>query len=383
MQISHERRPFGAKQTSTRGRASRALVVLTVLAAFVAVMPIVAAIVRPGGGPAVAPTAFASAPAGEYVVVATSGQDSDTIFVAPATSPDAAIKIATVPHLRGYFARGAVSPEGRRLALVVADGGTAANPVAALYILNLETAALTGLAANVDYLQTPVWAPDGQSVVFTRAATSGTPLAQAAIFRAGATGSGENEALRFDAALGVYPVAFDPAGRLVSVVIDGRGSTAYRDGAEAARLSAHITRDWALSPDGASLAFIEANASAGLRYQAKVISLEGAAGGDAVAQSAGASGQQLGASWKPGAGAPTFGAEPLPESSGGAALAQAASPGFDVPLAYSAAGDYLAVQRWTGSGFASPGHVTIEVVSEDGRRTPLGAFTRFYGWAAR
>ncbi len=383
MQISHERRPFGAKQTSARGRASRALVVLTVLAAFVAVMPIVAAIVRPGGGPAVARTAFASAPAGEYVVAANSGEGADVIFVAPATNPDAAIEIATIPHLRGYFARGAVSPEGRRLALVVADGGTPANPVAALYVLNLETAALTRLAATVDYLQTPVWAPDGQSVYFTRTATSGSPLAQVPVFRAGVDGRVENEVLRFDAALGVYPVAFDPAGRLVSVVIDGRGSTAYRDGVEAARLSAQITRDWALSPDGALLAFIEADASAGLRYQAKVISLEGAAGGDVAAQSASAQGQQLGASWKPGAAAPTFGAEPLSAASDGAALAQAASSGFDVPLAYSAAGDYLAVQRWTGSGFASPGHVTIEVVSEDGGRTPLGAFTRFFGWAAR
>lgn len=361
----------------------RVFVGLAALAAVVAVLPIVGAILQPGAGPATPRTAFAAAPAGEYVVVARTGEAADTIFVAPATDPAAAIEIATIPHLRGYSATGAVSPEGRRLALVVADSGTVARPAASLYVLDLETAVLSRLAGGVDHLQTATWAPDGRSALFTRTAESTGPTATVAFLRVSTGGGAEQELYHFDNALGAYAAGFDLAGRLVTVVIDSRGSTAYRDGVQAVRLSSQITRDWEPSPDGQSLAFIEADTTSGLRYVAKVVSLEGAATGEASAQSAGDAGQQLGVSWKPGAAGPTFGNEPAAATSPGDAFAQGAASGFDVPLAYSPGGERLAVQHWTGPDFNHAGQVSLELAGGDGSRTPLAGFTRFFGWAAR
>ncbi|MCE7927945.1 MAG: hypothetical protein DYG91_05510 [Chloroflexi bacterium CFX7] len=381
MQISRDRLTHRTRGANARGRASRAIIFVSVLGAVVAVMPIIAAVVSSPGTPRGARTAFASASPGEYAVVAQTGEERDTIFVAPADGPDAAIEIASIPHLRGYSATGAVSPEGRRLALVVADGGTPAYPSASLYVLNLESATLARVANGVDHLQTVAWAPDGQSIYFTRTAQGSGPRARVAIYRVGTAGDGEREVRGFEGVLGVYIAGIDPLGRLASVVIDGRGSTAYRDGAEAAHLSTQITRDWELSPDGEWLAFIESDASAGLQYRAKVVSLAGSTQGQVAAQSAGG-GQQLGVSWRPGAASPTFGQEPA-VTGAGVVAAQAGTTGFDVPLAYSPGGEHLAVQHWSGAGFERPGNVTLELLAEDGSRTALAEFTRFYGWAAR
>jgi len=364
------------------------LVGLTVLAGLVAILPIVGAMVAAlaggDGSPGAPRTAFATAPVGEYAVVARNGQDADVIFVAPASNPDAASEIARIPHLPGFASTGAVSPEGRRLALVAADAGTPARPGGSLYLLDLETAALTRLAIRVDYLQTPVWSPDGRDLVFTRTVEGDGAAASVAILRVAVDGSGERQASTFERVLGAYAVGFDPSGRLVTVVIDGRGSTAYRDDSEAAHLSTQITRDWKLSPDGSRLAFIESDTSDGLQYRSSIVSLDGGTAGEVAAQSAsGDGGQQLGVAWKPGAPDPTFGREPVAILATEGVSAQAVTGGFDVPVAFSPGGSGLAVQHWSGPNFGQAGKMSLQVVADDGSRTSFDAFTRFYGWATR
>jgi hypothetical protein len=354
-----------------------------VLAGAVAVVPIAIGIVAAlsgGSGGTPARTAFATAPSGHYAVVARNEPEADVIWVAPADDPSSAIEVARVPHLPGYASTGAVSPDGARLALVTVESGSPAHPVAALNVVELETGALTRLAADVDELQVPVWSPAGDALVVTRTEDGEAGAATVATIRIAADGA-ESELSRRERVLGSYPVAFDPAGMLVEVVIDGRGSTLVRGGREVLALSTHVTRDWQLSPDGAALAFIEANLDGGLQYLARTATIEGA--GLASAQAAPEEGQALGVSWRPGDSAPTFGREP--GTAAGTALAQVAAdaPGFDVPLAYAPDGQTLAVQHWSGSSFAEPGRVNLEVVGMDGRRTGLAGFGRFYGWAAR
>lgn len=353
------------RRPRARLRARRAA---ALLAAAVALTALIAVLLTRGGGPPA--TAFADAPAGQYAVVTRTDGAASVIGVVNAADGHA-IEVATVAHLPGFAPRGSVSPNGRWLALIAVTGGVPEQPLAALLALHLETGEARILAANVDPLQEALWTPDSGAVVVTRGGADGI-----AVLRVGLDGA--ETALERRDALAVAPVGFDAAGRLLAVVLDGRGSTLTRGGADARHLSAHLTRDWALSPDGAALAFVEANLDGGLRYLPRVAAI--AAGAVAAASmNVPGEGQALGAAWPPTGGPPRFGHEP--ESSPGGVRAQAAG-GFDVPLGYSRDGAALAVRRWSGSGFAEPGDARLQIVAGGERRT-LDGFSRFHGWTAR
>ncbi len=356
-----------------RNQMHRVFVAIGIVAGVMAILPIAGALVAAviGHDPATH-TAFASAPPGNYAVFSTAGDTADQIRVAPANNPDAAVYVATVPHLPGYFARGAVSPSGTLLALVVADGGTQADPIASLTVVNLETAKQTRIASSVDYLQDPVWQPDSKAVMVVSAQDDGIALLQA-----GTDASVPTHVHTYDAT-GFYPVGFNPAGQLVSVLLDGRGSTVVVGEDEVTSLSPGITRDWELSPDGSQIAFIETDLSSGVHYLPRVVSLAAASSSANVStMAATANLQALGVAWSPTGGEPAFGMEP---GGSGAVVAQAA--GFDVPLDYSADGSSLAVSHWSGSSFEEPGSARFELLTPSGRSELTGA-TRFFGWSAR
>ena len=186
----------------------------------------------------------------------------DIISVAPLANPAEATEVARVAHLDGFAANGAVSPDGKLLALVVPDAGNAAHPAGSLLVVTLETGKQARLLADIDPQQTPVWANDSGSVVVTTPNASGSqPSGDAAVrfVRVPAAGGTPQTIYQPGAVLGAYAVGFDPGGRFLAVIIDGRGSTLVRDGSELLNLSTQITRDWRLSPDGKQLAFIEAD----------------------------------------------------------------------------------------------------------------------------
>ncbi len=349
------------------------LIAATLAAAFIAVMPIVAAVLT--GTSAGTRTAFASAPAGEYAVVVRSEESFDIVLAAPAAGGDL-VEVTRVTHLPGYGIKGQTSPDGRLLAVLVPDTGSAANPVTSLAVIDLETGASVRLANAVDDALAPVWTRDGGRVVFTRSVPAGS-LSRVSVLSIPARGGDEHEEFAATA-LGVYPFGVTPAGALASVVIDARGSTLVAGGRELALLSAQITRDWKLSPDGSRVAYIETDLANGVSYHARVFSIDGA--GTATAQALSAPGQQLGVAWRPGTGEAVFGQEPSRNADPVQAQASSA-PGFEVPLAYSAAGTGV-VQAWSGSSFTDPGPMQLTLV-RDGQRVALGAGMRFLGWSAR
>jgi hypothetical protein len=165
------------------------------------------------------------------------------------------------------------------------------------------------------------------------------------------------------------------------VVIDARGSTLQENGQDLLHLAPSITRDWALAPDGSAIAFVEVATESGVRYVARVATLEGA--GAVRAQALSNPGvEALGVAWKPGA-SPAFGAVPRGDITTGDVSAQGLrSGGFDVPLGYSADGTYLLVTHWDGVSFASPGRPELQVLGPDGRAT-IPRFEGFLGWVRR
>ncbi len=364
-----------------RAHAPYWLLGASVAAAFAAVLPIAFALIGGVGGKGVPSRAFAQAPPGLSVVGVRAAELEDILVVAPVSALGDIREIAHIPHLPGYISTGAVSPDGRSVAVVSADGGTPAQPSASLYVVDIATGELHRRAENIDALQTAVWSRDGAALYVTRTGGAGT-LVDVEVVRVPIDGSAVSRAATFGRVLGAYPIGEGAGAGLLTVVINAAGSTLLRaDGTVVLALSPAITRDWKLSPDGAQLAFIEANLERGLQYIQRVVRLEGSAerSGNGAAQTA-ASGEQLGVAWAPRATAPTFGQEPGGRSAN--AVAQSNADGFDVPLAFSPEGAFLAVQAWSGDSFQSPGEVTLEAVASDGGRAEI-PFTRFFGWASR
>lgn len=357
---------------------SRLIIGVSVLAAVIAIAPIIAAVFGVSSATVQPRTAFASAPSGNYVVVSRTEGAQDVIAVVWAENPGAVTELARVPHIEGMGTTGTVSPDGTMVAVVAVDAGTPTRPVASLVTVDLLSGELFRAALRIDPDQRPVWAPDGRSIVVTRTAGADSSGSDVQVLRVALRGTEEVLWTARDV-LGVYPVGFEPSGALLAVTIDGGGSTVVRNGDEAFQISGSFTRDWQLSPDGRELAFIEADLADGLRYVARRVSI----GGETVsAQSVMADISALGVAWNPATGSVEFGIEPGSSGEGVSVQALRASGGFDVPLGFAPDGSSLAVTRWSGEDFRHPGTPAIQVV-EGANRASIEGYTRFLGWARR
>jgi len=331
------------------------------------------ALLEQAGGPS--QTAFARAPGGQYAVVAKNTGAATVVTVVGAGAVADPMEIATVPHWRGYRLRGTVSPSGRQVALLSPDHGLAAHPLASLLALDLETGLVTRLAEGLEPLQEVLWTPDSTAVVVTHSGRTATGELHVAVVRIDLDGR-QTVIERHAGALMVAPLGFDAKGRLLAVRLDADGSTLTRAGEPLRWLSSHVTRDWALSPDGTRIAFVEASTWQGLRYLPQVVWIEGNGG---VAAASTSTAQALGVAWSPTDDSPSFGGEPsIPPGS----VSAQAPAGFDVPLGYSRDGSALVVNHWSGSGFAQPGTPSLQIVTPEQRQL-LNGFTGFFGWSAR
>jgi len=361
---------------------SRLFIFLGLLAGIVAVAPIVAAVMGIGSSVTIPKTAFASAPAGEYAVITRSEGAADVVAVAWLNNPGAVTEIARVPRVEGFPSAGAVSPDGKFVALTSVEGGTASNPVASIMVLSLESGVITRVATDAQPGEAPVWSPDSSAVTFARDVSRAESAGVFSIARVGRDGEDESTVQEFRSVFGVYPVGNDVSGRVVTAVLDGKGSWLYRPGLDPVAISTNLTRDWELSPDGRTVAFIEVTTVAGVGYRARTVSLDGSA---AAAQALEADVSALGTAWNPATSAPAFGLEPVGADGVTVQALSAEGPGasgFDVPLQYSASGDGLAVTHWSGRSFQESGTPELQLISAAGRSSFEG-YTRFLGWSVR
>ena len=343
-------------------------------------LPVATALFGRGGGHG-PQAAFASAPAGDYAVIVQGDDDVVDIVQAVNAATGEVFELARIPHVPGYTSFAAVSPDGRRLALVAADSGPKASPAAGLLFVDLESGLTTRVVEGIDQLQQPLWAADSRAAIVTQTTPSTSGIATVRFLRAELAQPGLRT-IGSVLASGAYPVGFDAEGRLLAIAIDNEGSRLLRDFAPLMTLSPGATRDWKLSPDAKALAYIEVLSDGGVQYVPRIVDLTDGAKGAVSGQTAAQPVQGLGVAWEPATLSPVFGFERGKNPAGVSAQAATSETGFDIPLAFSAGGQWLAVQHWSGSDFALPGEFAIELHSANGTLT-LGSASRFYGWARR
>jgi hypothetical protein len=202
------------------------------------------------------------------------------------------------------------------------------------------------------------------------------------------TGS-ETSLIKSDAAL--FPVGFTPNAALLYASVSNTGSDLYRatgDGsppALVAHLSDDLTRDWALSPDGTRLAFLSVPSSGQTAFSR--VQVLDVAGGQLITERAAQGSDEFGPSWSP-QGTLSFGRLAGGSSMNGVVAGEARlagpSRGFDVPLAWSTSGSWIAVRSFDGTTVTAPGRPSLTLVNvQGGRKVIATGEVTFIGWTHR
>ncbi|MEX0786349.1 MAG: hypothetical protein WD939_06930, partial [Dehalococcoidia bacterium] len=213
--------------------------------------------------------------AGDLIVYSEFGERADTIWAADPNEPAGRVFLATVEHAPGFGITPSLSPDGARVAYTVLSNG-ATGYGAELWVLETGSGATTRLAQAVDLLATPVWSRTSDAVVARRSG-EGEATAGAELLRVDLRGSVTSLA---SATGGLYAIDFSPDGQsLYYARLSESGSDLMRVSASGgapervARLSDGFARDWHLSADGASLAFLAESASGGAAYSTQVLDI--------------------------------------------------------------------------------------------------------------
>lgn len=306
-----------------------------------------------------------------YSVPAEGGVDH--LFVREASVGAEPELIAVIPHFPGFHARGSASPAGDRVAVLSVTAGS----FASLSVIDVGTRETTAVTGSFDYLSALAWSPDGHRLAAVQTSTEdGTRVAR--VFEVGVTASAVGMVAEFRDAFAVAPVGYSIDGdRLFVVVVDQTGSHIWerRDDEvhRLAELSPGRTRDWALSPGGSRLAFIDVLGAGSRTYVGRVLTI---ATGAITTQPA--EKDQFGAAWEPGSPLPVFGGP------GGALALEEPGPGggYVVPLDWAPAGDtWVATVIVPGADRTVRAQEFIEIQTRLSReRIAVEPGASFFGW---
>ncbi len=288
------------------------------------------------------------------------GEQFDDIVVQPADGSTAPRVIATIPSggPTGAHSRGAASPLGDSIAMLwVSPFAVRAN----LSLVDTSTGEIRQADGLFDPLSGIAWSADGRHVALT-ATTDADGAKRTQVFEIDSATLVGMPVAEFDGAIQVAPVGYSFDGsRLFIVVVDARGSNLYEQSGGKFELVAEIspgrTRDWALSPDGSRLAFIDVLGGGARNYVGRTMVI---ATGTITTQPAAKN--QVGASWVPGSPLAAFGGpggewqltDPAPDAA------------YLVPEHWSPDGQYLVATVYASTSEGSgPPQSALELIKRE------------------
>jgi len=315
------------------------------------------------------------------------GPQFDDVVVRPASGITLPRVVATFPSsgLTNVHARGVASPHGDLIAIQwVPAFSTAAN----LSIVDLRGSSPSVTQVPevvVDPLSTMAWASDGSRF----AVTSTERIAgfeHVTILEVNADAHTAVPVAEYTDILDASPVGYSFDGRqLFVVVVDQKGSNLHAIGSGSAEVIAELspgrTQDWALSPDGSRLAFVDILGGGSRTYIGRTLVLA-----TGQINTAPAARNQFGATWAPGSPSPGFG--------GPGGEWQLTDRGADgvvlVPNAWSPDGAYLvATLNSPVLGEGPPAPPVIELISRETATAPSARVriseasgAAFLGWVS-
>ena len=340
------------------------------------------------------PGSSAASAGGARLLVAEYGDAGSTLWLVDPADPTRRAALTPVAHAPGWALEGVVAPTGDRVALLVVPPG-GSDPASEAKLILSDGGPPRTLAQALDLRGGLAWSADGAHVYARRVEAGVGGRLRFTLLEWDVETGRERALLRRDDILGLYPVGRPRGGLVYAVAIGPGGSQLLAlDGSDAViRLSAGVTRDWRLSPDGATLAFTEQQ---GLRLDVRLLPLGGVPLGVAAAvQPVGSRGGSASPAWHPDGSLSlaTFGEDAATlrlAIAGGGIVAGTrtagddSAGGFALPVAWAAGGDFLALRRFDGAGPGDPGVEVAAVRDAAGVvRTIDGANLRILGWWGR
>lgn len=301
---------------------------------------------------------------------------TDLLYVRGLDEPAPGRLVGEFASAFALHARGVASPLGDSLAVLSVSPSR--SPYASLALVALPQGARREVDVQVDYLSPLAWSADGNRLAARRSSLPDEAgRVSVAVVEIASPSGVPTVVAGFENAFEVVPVGYSlDRGRLFVVVIDQSGSAlwAIREGRlrRVANLGPGRTRDWALSPDGSRLAYIEAKGAGERAYAGRTLIIATGAVTSTVATA-----NQFGAAWLPGSQSAVFG-----------------GPGGSLHLSDSGDGAYVVPQSWSPDGSTLVGAIysttnghsgapapSIEVVTSE-RRTRLSQVlgASFIGW---
>ncbi|HJX61314.1 MAG TPA: hypothetical protein VJ578_01975 [Dehalococcoidia bacterium] len=331
------------------------------------------------------------------------GSGADTLWVAPAASPTDRKSVAQIEHAPDWGIVGSLSPDGSLVAyLVLTAGSQDPGRGAQAWVLDVGSGEKRHLADGFDLRTRPVWSPESDAIVVARNGPQADTGSEISLVGVGVTDGSENVLLTEPNVLGLFPIGYSLAPAVGGALVYARYGLSGTDlGWLAAETSAvHVTnespRDWHLSPDGARVAFLARQRTDG-RIAARAFVTELSAASQAVLVLAAVPDtvDHFNPVWRDN-GTVTVGGTPAEGEVSAAAVlvsleegtVEEVQPGpqqgFDVPVAWSPDGRFLAVRSFEGSSAADSGREQLMIIEEGSERKAVGeqGSLEFIGWLA-
>lgn len=380
-----------------------ALLALTILAALAASGCNGGGEVSPTPTTVATPSPTGVAEEGPRLVYKEFGSEADVIWLTSAADPQKRTRVAKVEHAADMGISASLSPDGKRiayLALPAADGDSALDAQA--WLLEVDSGKTRLLASDLDGASKPVWSPDGSSIVVRRNGPQAQIGQAASLLRVDVSDGEETSLMQADDVLELFPIGYSPDGAslyFAQTTLGGTHIGVVTAAGGSPRLlvqaSDEWARDWHLSPGGTRVVFLAGQPTDDrIAIRAFVIELAEGAEPQPLSDFSTALdvGDHFNPVWHPDGQRIAVGRTPDDGSSAAALVSLAGGDlaevapgpdqGFDVPLAWSPEGDYLAVRSFDGSSAAQPGreHLVLIELGKARRTVADAGNLEFIGW---